>query len=75
MKNPILQYMKKHKMTEKELAEKCGLSVYILRNLIDCRRSKTTYLYKLCLATKISSDDYLKYYLNATKKETSLLIQ
>ncbi len=68
MKNPILQYMKKHKITEKELAKKCGFSVYILSTLIACQRTKTGYVFKLCRATKIQPNDYFKYYEHITKK-------
>lgn len=71
MKHPILKYMKKHKMTEKELAEKCGFSVYVLKALIEYRWSRAIYLYKLCSCTDIKADDYIKYFQKNRKRSTA----
>ena len=59
MKNPIIDYIKKHNLTKKELAKRCDVTVYILNRVINRTGGKASHLLKICKATGLKSDSIL----------------
>lgn len=53
-------FMKENKLTKKQLAQKCGVSPYIIRKMLsgECKATAST-LIKISLLTKLKVNDLL----------------
>ena len=59
--NRLFAYMAEHDITSKELSEKSGVSMPILRNLRHNKKSSTRVIEKLCKALNCKPQDIVEY--------------
>lgn len=58
--NPLEQYLKRKSMTKTELAQRCGVSVYVINKLLTGKNNiKSDALMKICNVTNMTANEVL----------------